>query len=50
MQVKDVNLLYNYLYQSFDFINNIMKEKTMFHQLTDLYIEALELEIQKKER
>jgi len=27
-----------------------MKEKTMFHQLTDLYIEALELEIQKKER
>ena len=29
---------------------NEMKEKTMFHQLTDLYIEALELEIQKKER
>ena len=28
----------------------VMKEKTMFHQLTDLYIEALELEIQKKER
>ena len=31
-------------------IYTVMKEKTMFHQLTDLYIEALELEIQKKER
>ena len=26
-----------------------MKEKTLFHQLTDLYSEALEKEIMKKE-
>ena len=29
---------------------SIMKEKTLFHQLTDLYSEALEKEIMKKER
>jgi len=27
-----------------------MKEKTMFHQLLDLLIEATEMEIRKKER
>lgn len=26
-----------------------MKEKTLFHQLTDLFCEAVEMEIQKKE-